>query len=358
MKIRTTELRDRKIKTIFAKRNKIEIDPPYQRNGGIWNLNKKQKFLDSIFNGFDVPKIYFHEYNTYSKQRSKGFYFSIIDGKQRLETIWEFINNKLPLGDFKISRLKIPENLDGVFYEELSKRYLGLKSFFDNYPLSIMKVSIEKNEEELVSELFLRLNSGNTLTAPERRNAIGGKMAKLIRDIAEHEFFTHYIRVPNNRYQHYEIVAQLLLLEHLIEKNSIADTKNKYLNQLVKNYKKRLPDDRSLEKILEFLDIMMTVFPPKDSLLGKRTRMTLYYLLIREAKRQGELKRITPDSLDQFYAYVEDNKDRNGELEEFNLKSQQGTNDASSIKRRFEIMSKRFKINSDKIVGLKRIEYV
>ena len=128
MKINTTILNRNKIKTIYAIKNRIEMEPPYQRNGGLWNIDKKQKFLDSIVSGLDVPKLYFHEYNANSKKSKNGLHYAVIDGKQRLETIWEFIENKFPLGDFEILRLKTSENLKGLFYQDLSPKYLGLKS--------------------------------------------------------------------------------------------------------------------------------------------------------------------------------------------------------------------------------------
>ncbi len=73
------------------------IDPDYQRMGDIWTLDKKQLLIDSIINDFDVPKIYFHDLRAYDK-KSK-YEFSIIDGRQRLEAVWAFIDGDFPLAD-------------------------------------------------------------------------------------------------------------------------------------------------------------------------------------------------------------------------------------------------------------------
>ena len=38
----------------------LNLDPPYQREGDIWSRDKKRLFIDSLINGFDVPKFYFN----------------------------------------------------------------------------------------------------------------------------------------------------------------------------------------------------------------------------------------------------------------------------------------------------------
>ena len=88
------------ILTLYAEREMYEIDPPYQHEGGVWSLEKKQLFLDSIFNGFDIPKIYLRLIST--NTRGAPAKYAIVDGKQRLTTIWEFLNSDFALDkDFR-----------------------------------------------------------------------------------------------------------------------------------------------------------------------------------------------------------------------------------------------------------------
>src|SRR2546430_1072171 len=42
--------------TFLVTRNAININPPYQRESGVWSTAKKQLFIDSLMNEFDVPK--------------------------------------------------------------------------------------------------------------------------------------------------------------------------------------------------------------------------------------------------------------------------------------------------------------
>ena len=73
-------------------KKRIDNQPSYQRQSELWNLEKKQLLIDSILNGYDIPKIYLHKFNKPKKIRGIEMQYAIIDGRQRLETIWGFLN--------------------------------------------------------------------------------------------------------------------------------------------------------------------------------------------------------------------------------------------------------------------------
>ena len=47
----------------FDERDNIDFSPPYQRRGNIWSEFDKQFLIDSILNGFDVPKVYIADFS-------------------------------------------------------------------------------------------------------------------------------------------------------------------------------------------------------------------------------------------------------------------------------------------------------
>src|SRR5262249_27012501 len=63
--------------------------PEYQRQPNLWSTDKKQRLMDSILRDIDIPKIYFNE--------TKKGDFEVVDGTQRLWSIWEFIDDELPI---------------------------------------------------------------------------------------------------------------------------------------------------------------------------------------------------------------------------------------------------------------------
>ena len=226
-----------------------------------------------------------------------------------------------------------------------------------------MNVKIENESEQidLINEMFLRLNEGVILTAPEKRNAIGGKLVKLIRSIAKHEFFAKKVKISNQRYQHYEMSARLLLMKYLIQQGNTADTHKTFLDQFARDYKKKLPDDNTDINTLEVLDAMAKIFVDKDKLLNKQSRIPLFYLLIREAKKQNKIRYITNEKIHEFYRILRRNTEAaktstkllDNNLTRFSDLSKQGTNDPGNLKERFHIFASYFDIDSTRIDILK-----
>ena len=95
-----TAMSDSSILALNDIREKIDVAPDYQRPGGVWSPSKKKLFIDSLLNGYDIPKVYLH--TLIGEHEKDGYEYSIIDGRQRMETIWEFLDNRFPLAtDFK-----------------------------------------------------------------------------------------------------------------------------------------------------------------------------------------------------------------------------------------------------------------
>src|SRR5277367_1002854 len=105
MKFEITELRSSTVWSLYRMRDRIQIDPLYQRLSDIWTVDKRQLLIDTILNDFDIPKLYLHKFNRPLQKGSRSYDYSIIDGKQRLETMWSFIDGKIALAeDFKYFR--------------------------------------------------------------------------------------------------------------------------------------------------------------------------------------------------------------------------------------------------------------
>src|SRR6266487_1264767 len=105
----------------YLDRDKVFMNPVYQREANIWSIEKKQLLIDSIINHFDIPKLYFHEYLEPKLIEGKKRKYAVIDGKQRLLAIWEFIDNAFSLSD-KFEYLPDPKvNLSGLTYRELTE---------------------------------------------------------------------------------------------------------------------------------------------------------------------------------------------------------------------------------------------
>lgn len=155
------------IYTVSQRKNKINPRPQYQR-APVWNLAKKQKLIDSILRGYDIPKIYLRA------SEDEDYEHEVVDGQQRLRAIWEFRGDEYELGD-ESDDLPVWGDLSGLVHSQLPSEVQDKLGLFE---LSI--VVIEEADELEVRDLFLRLQEGVTLNPAEKRNAMPGEMRNFI----------------------------------------------------------------------------------------------------------------------------------------------------------------------------------
>ncbi len=350
--IDTYELTNSAILRIYSEKDELVLDPDYQRNSQIWTEDKKKLLIDSIINEYDIPKLYFHVYEQDEKLKS-GFSYSVIDGKQRLETIWDFIENKFTL-DKNFEYLKNKEiNLSGMSYNDISKKYPKIKIIFDSFVLPI--VLVRTDEIDLIEEMFSRLNEAAPLNSAEKRNALGGDFVVSIRKVANHKFFKEKVKFTNKRYQHREIACRLLLTQEKLSKNEkLIDTKKVFLDDITKRYKsgnKKFVNELTKE-VIRKLDVMTNIFIDNDKLLSAQGNMVVFYLVFDELIKRNLVTKISRKHFEEFVDKVQDNREiaenefdkANYELYDYFNMTQQGTNDALSILQRCEIILKYLEI--------------
>jgi hypothetical protein len=354
--IETSSLKNTTNMLIFAERDEIKLDPPYQRMGGVWTPEKKQLLIDSILNDYDIPKIYFHIYDRESISDT-GVKYSVIDGRQRLETVWQFIEGKFALSkDFEYQR--DPDiKLAGLGYEDIAKEYPRIRIQFDSFVLPI--VGVHTDDEDLIEDMFSRLNEAVPLNAAEKRNAMGGFAVRTIREVSKNIYFTDKVKFPNKRYQHLEVSARVFLSEKSLQDfGKLIDTKKVYLDKFVRDNSDNQDEMVKLREKVEFiLGQMSNVFIDSDELLRAQGNMVLYYLLFRKAIQLDEVVKITRRKLLDFREKVTNNRTKaesdyansSFELLEFDRLSQQGTNDASNLRERFRVIAEEMELSEIEI---------
>ena len=133
-------------------------------------------------------------------QSKTGFKYAVIDGRQRLETIWDFMDGKFtPSSEFEYQR-DTSIDLSGLGYGDIAKHHPKIRVKFDSFVLPVVTVSIDGDDLDLIEDMFSRLNEAVPLNAAEKRNAIGGHLVKAITDVSLHEFFTDRVRSGRKRY--------------------------------------------------------------------------------------------------------------------------------------------------------------
>ena len=314
------------------KRNELDDTPYYQRFSNLWQLEKKRLLIDTIINGYDIPKFYFHYILTNNNQiNPTNKKYAIIDGKQRLLSIFEFIENKYHL-DESVKLLESEEfDLSNLKYHDLvgKSEYLDIKSKIDNYPLDI--IHIVTDEYERVEEMFLRLNEGLPVNNAEKRNSIGGFLIEEINKLVKsNDFLLHKVKFMNRRMEHQDLIAKLALIENSDNLESFTKPK---LDALVRKYKvkknssdsqvKNLKNEAKhlIEQVSANLSKLSDYFINNDDLLRYKGIIPLYYIFLKKNKSIGVAK--FSKFLKQFEAArvnnrkVESNKNYNTSLLQF-----------------------------------------
>lgn len=333
---------------VYSERDDIQLHPDYQRIGGVWTPEKRQLLIDSLINNFDVPKLYFHEFVPPKRINGKTYRYAIVDGQQRLQTIWDFIAGDIALAeDFEY--LRDPNiKLGGLGYSQLAERYPHIKSRFDATPLDI--ITIRTDDLELIEDLFSRLNEAVPLNAPEKRNAFGGPMPPAIRKVAALAFFTKHVPFADKRYRHRDLAAKFMFIEY---QKDIVNTKKAALDAFVREFKNKPTKTATnavntiVQETEKTLAVMNRVFGTPDPLLRQVGMITLYFHLFRFIKLDnvGDVKR---DMLAAFEKKREKNRqlaEQKGETDrsvdlallEFD-KHSQTPNDAYALRIRLDIL--------------------
>lgn len=341
----TYSLTHNNVLSVYSDRDRINLSPPYQRQGDIWSLEKRQLLIDSIINRYDIPKLYFHKLDK-SESRKQRKDYAVVDGRQRLEAIFGFIDGDFALANDFEFLADDSVSAGSMTYADLANKYPKLKQRLDAFALPI--ICIDTEELDLIDDLFFRLNEAVPLNAAEKRNAIGGDLSSAIKAVSQHELFLKKIRFSNNRYQHLEVAARLLFIESNWSRGKLLDTKKPLLDQFVRENKSgnRVYVRKLRTDVEAVLTLMLSHFSGKDALLSSQSALPIYYLLFRDANTAGRLSKLSRKRLLDFNTARQKNRDiastnlsgANYELLEYDRMSQQGTNDASSIRERYRII--------------------
>lgn len=168
--------------------NAIDVRPEFQRRER-WDNTKRSALIESFLLNIPVPPIYLaeDEYGSYS----------VIDGKQRLSAITEFLNDRLVL-----TSLQRFGELERYTFSALPR---PLRNFLTVRP-AIRAVSLlRQSDPELKYEVFHRLNAGGEpLNAQEIRNVLfRGPLNDLVVELGEHPFLRNQLKIRNERSPNY-----------------------------------------------------------------------------------------------------------------------------------------------------------
>ena len=302
--------------------------PEYQRDDNIWSDKNRKYLIDSILRGFDIPKIYFHVADNYGG-------YDVIDGRQRLRAIFDFIRNEFTTDEKLI-------NGSAVTYEQLSKED---KEKFEKYIFHIVKIT-DMTDEELTL-LFLRLQLGMPTNSGEKLNAIESKMRTFVQELTKTEFIKN-VSIRKKRFAKEQICAQICNNSlYIINNDQIRNSKFLNLQKLYYDYK--IEDIPNKNNILNVFNRLYQIFENDSNLFRTRATIISVYFLIE--KYIYEKRSFNDKDLKQFFklfmAHIKEEislgiESKNNAILTYHRYVVQGADSASSIMQRNEILNKFF----------------
>lgn len=252
-------------------REDIILHPEYQRNY-VWTVPQASKFIESLFINIPVAPIFTNENGDGTQE--------VIDGQQRLTTIYKFYKGELVLKGLRYFR-----GLNGKSFITLSK---SEQRTFLSKSLSFIRINKESSED-IKFDVFTRINQGGTpLTNQEMRRVMyRGKYIDFLDDL---------IDIEDRRYKEFndifdskqyltknlgnqEIALRLISISKMIDSNLEISTK--YSGDLQSAFTSYLEENRNNAREID------------------RVRKEFQNVL-------GKLSEIFPNSSERFASYIEE----------------------------------------------------
>ena len=151
----------------------LDLAPDFQREF-VWSSRKKSELIESILMGIPLPAFYVRE-------QDNGVYV-VVDGKQRLTTLFDYIDGK-----FKLESLKILRKMNSLTFRDLTPLQ---QNKIEDYSLQLNVIKAPTSDR-VIFDLFDRVNRGGvTLNNQEMRNALyQGCATRLLNELAKSDSF-------------------------------------------------------------------------------------------------------------------------------------------------------------------------
>ena len=245
------------------------VIPGFQRHY-VWDIRKASKLIESILMGLPVPQIFLYE-----DGKNK---FLVIDGQQRLMTIYYFMKGRFPKRDARVkirgifgekgkleksdleddsifSTFRLSFNPDGAqsLYQGLTYASLEeLKSTFDLRTIrNIMVKQVRPDDDKSsIFELFNRLNTGGiNLSAQEiRMSLFYGPFIKLAVKINENSEWRKVLGGDSDqRQKDVEIILRMFALASDYE--NFKKPLSKFINEYCRKMKLYVDESGLYEKL-------------------------------------------------------------------------------------------------------------
>lgn len=230
-----------RIENVFDRiTNEHGIKRPFFQRDLVWTLNQKNLLIDTVMNGLPLPAFFIWE--TFSDK-------SVIDGLQRLSTLYAFKNNEFPYS----SVIRNSEGNKYIKNKELEPVYFG------------------SNDEEERKEIALKI-----LSNQKKNKKI--ESIKFMTDEERHRFKTYEILITYIETPNIDEVSELFLRLNGTGKkvsnidNLLCQFNSEYTNMLRQIYSGKVPElEKYIKRFWKLYGLVVNEEEPINSNVNKKT---------------------------------------------------------------------------------------
>jgi hypothetical protein len=183
----------------------VDLEPHYQRRDR-WKPEKQSALIESFILNVPVPPVYLSE-DDFGR-------YSVIDGKQRLTAIRDFLEGTLRLKD--LSRF---QELEGAVFNDLP---VQIQNALTVRPYIRVITLLKQTDPQLKYEVFLRLNTGGEKLLPQeiRNVAFSGPLNNLLFSLSSESFLWRQMKIKD---EHNSAYRKMEDVEHVLRFFTIED---------------------------------------------------------------------------------------------------------------------------------------
>lgn len=238
-------------------RGKLNLKPNYQRHF-VWTKKTASNLIESLLLNIPIPSIFVSE--------DKNGIWEVIDGQQRLRSIFQFIEGKFQetpaqTQNFTLNHLDVLTSLSGKCFKDLDD---ALQERILSKPLPLIVIKSSTNED-VKFEMFNRLNSNITkLNNQELRNCLyRGTYNDFMKEIAQNATFQKLLNRPNYKKRMLDVELVLMFFSFLDKNYDQYNGGMKQLlnkNMLDNQNKPRSEFKEKEEKFKKSIDLINDMF--------------------------------------------------------------------------------------------------
>lgn len=169
------------------KKRRLLENPDYQRAES-WTLAQKQALVDSIFRNYPIPPLFLHKITDTDLDGNESTNYDIVDGQQRICALAGYLQGEFPLLEPNDRKLKLPKSLRTTVQAPWAGKYFAdleghEREFLKNREINVFIITEVAHEDE-IRDLFIRLQSGTTLSRQQIRDAWPGSIGPYVVKLA------------------------------------------------------------------------------------------------------------------------------------------------------------------------------